>query len=216
MYDAAIKILNIISQFDYDAYIVGGFARNKYLNLSSNDIDICTNAPLDIIHDNFNIVENNSIYGSNKIEFNGYFFEITEYRKDIYYNDRYPAIIFVDTLKEDLERRDFIMNTLCIDKNGEYVDLLNSRNDIDNRIIRTIKNSDSSLEEDPLRIIRAIRFSINLDFELDKSLKNSIIKYGFKISTLSKKRIERELRQIENKNKLNKMLEELDLRKYLK
>mgnify|MGYP004507850249 CR=1 FL=1 len=216
MYEAAIKILTIISKFDYEAFIVGGYPRNKYLNLKSNDIDICTNAPLDIIKDNFQIIENNSIYGSNKIEFEGYYFEITEYRKDIYYENRYPDIIFVDTLKEDLERRDFIMNTLCIDKNGEYVDLLNSRKDIKNKVIRTIKNSDISVEEDPLRIIRAIRFSINLNFKIDESLQKSIIKYGFKIKKLSKKRIERELNQIKDKDKLNKMLEELDLKLYLK
>lgn len=216
MYEVALNILKKLNNLYYEAYIIGGYPRDKYLNIESYDIDICTNAPLDVIKDNFNIIENNSKYGSNVIEQDGYRYEITLYRKDKYIDSRYPEIIFVNTLKEDLNRRDFTINTLCIDKDGNYYDLIDAIKDIDKKIIKCINNNEISINEDPLRILRAIRLSINLNFKLDTKLYTSIKNNGHLLTKLSNNKINNELTKINDKNKLDKLLEELDLNKYLK
>ena len=79
-------------------------------------------------------------------------------------------------LREDLERRDFIINTLCIDYNGNYIDLLDARKDIDNKIIHVVGNIENKMTEDPLRIIRTLRFAADLNFEIEKNLMEFIMK----------------------------------------
>ena len=216
MLESALMLLKKINSLGYEAYIVGGFPRNKYLNINSDDIDICTNARSNFFINNFNVIKDNSRFGSVTIEYNNYNYEITTYRKDIYKGDRFPNIIFVDTLLEDLLRRDFTINTLCIDLNNNYVDLINARKDIDLKIIKTINDADISLKEDPLRIVRAIRFSINLDFKIDEALKKSIVNNKNLINNISNNRLEIELNKINKNNKYYKLIEELDLTKYLK
>lgn len=216
MLESALMLLKKINSLGYEAYIVGGFPRNKYLNINSDDIDICTNAKSNFFIDNFNVIKDNSRFGSVTIEYNNYNYEITTYRKDIYKGDRFPDIIFVDTLLEDLLRRDFTINTLCIDLNNNYVDLINARKDIDLKIIKTINDADISLKEDPLRIVRAIRFSINLDFKIDEDLKKSIVNNKNLINDISNNRLEIELNKINKNDKYYKLIEELDLTKYLK
>ena len=216
MLESALMLLKKINSLGYEAYIVGGFPRNKYLNINSDDIDICTNARSNFFINNFNVIKDNSRFGSVTIEYNNYNYEITTYRKDIYKGDRFPNIIFVDTLLEDLLRRDFTINTLCIDLNNNYVDLINARKDIDLKIIKTINDADISLKEDPLRIVRAIRFSINLDFKIDEALKKSIVNNKNLINNISNNRLEIELNKINKNDKYYKLIEELDLTKYLK
>lgn len=199
MYNCAIKILNLLCNSGYEAYIVGGYPRDKYLNILSNDIDICTNAKIDDIKEIFdNIDLTYSKYGNVILSFEGYKFDVTVFRKDKYLKNRNDVIIkYVETLFEDLKRRDFIINTLCIDKNGNYVDLFNARKDIDSKIIRMINSSDE-LIEDPLRILRAIRFATILDFKLDEELSSGIIKYGYLIKNLSNTKKKKELDKIMN------------------
>ena len=138
MYKNAIKILNILENNGYKAYIVGGYVRDKILNVKSNDIDIITNALPDEVCKIFNI-EHIDNFGSIKLKYNNYIFEVTTFRKEYYKNnDRRPyKVEYIDDLKEDLMRRDFTINSICIDKNGMYIDLLNGINDINNKIIIT-------------------------------------------------------------------------------
>lgn len=208
MYDKAITILNKISELGYEAYIVGGYPRDKYLNRKSLDIDICTNMPLDIIKKNFKVLKEYDKFGSIIIEY-GYSYEITLFRKDKYNNSRYPEITFVKTLKEDLYRRDFTINTLCIDLNGNYIDLYNAKKDIDEKIIKMIDNTDLRLKEDPLRILRAIRFSLILDFKIDAELEKEIIKNNYLISKLNPGLVDKE------KNKILKYKSEKEVKEIL-
>jgi len=200
MYKNALILLEKINKLGYEAYIVGGYSRDKYLGIKSYDIDICTNMTPDIIKKNFNVTKDNN-YGSLIID---NIYEITTYRKDIYLDSRFPKIEFVDNLEEDLKRRDFTINTLCIDYNGNYIDKLNSINDLNNKIIKTVKNSDESFNEDPLRIIRALRFKIDLDFTLSKEIIESIDKNKHLLTKVSKKRIEKEINKCRKIDDLNK------------
>lgn len=200
MYEKALDILNQISSLGYEAYIIGGYPRDKYLGITNYDIDICTNIPIKILKKKFNVVTQNLKFNSIVIN-DEYNFDITNFRKDYYENNRYPKVKLVNTLIEDLERRDFIINTLCIDKDGNYVDLLNAREDLDNRIIKTIGLANKSLKEDPLRILRAIRFSLILNFKIDSNLEKAIYENKHLLNDLSDSLIEKEI---------NKMLEKSD------
>lgn len=197
MYEKALELLCKINNLGYEAYIVGGFPRDKYLGINSTDIDICTNLRVDEAVKHFSVT-NITNYGTYKIDS----FEIATFRKDIYNESRYPIIEYVNTLEEDLLRRDFIMNTLCIDYKGNYIDKLGAINDIENMVIRTVKNSDISFKEDPLRIIRALRFKIDLNFELSSDIINSIKVNKNLINSISKSRLNKEIEKSNDRNKL--------------
>ena len=199
MKDTILELLKKIESNGFKAYIVGGYPRDLYMGKSTNDYDICTNAtPMEIKQ----IFSNSSLkreqYGSVTLFYNDLRFEITTFRKDIkYYNNRKPVEIeYIDNLLDDLKRRDFIINTICIDSNGEYIDLLNGRADIDRKIIKTVGDAYKKIEEDSLRILRAVRFATVLDFDLDKRLKEAIKKYKYLLKNLSYYRKKEELDKI--------------------
>ena len=197
MYNEALNILKKMHKLGYIGYIVGGYPRDKYLGIESYDIDICTNMKMDELFKYFD-VEDETKFGSCRIND----IEVTTFRCDIYNDSRYPVVKYVETLKEDLERRDFIINTLCIDYNGNYVDLLGAKSDIDNKIIRTVKDANLSFREDPLRMIRALRFKIDLNFSLSNDIINSINENKELINTISKTRLKKEINKCKNKELL--------------
>lgn len=198
MYELALLLLKKINDLGYVAYIVGGYPRDKYLNIESFDIDICTNMKPDMLKEYFNVTRDNG-YGSVIIDNK---FEVTTFRRDTYDNSRYPKIEYVNSLEEDLERRDFIINTLCIDYKGNYIDKLGAIKDIENKIIRTVKNSNDIFKEDPLRIVRALRFKIDLNFKLNSDIINNINEFSYLLDTISKTRLEKEIEKSHNKEEL--------------
>ena len=221
MYKKAIEVLNKLVQNGYLAYIVGGYPRDTLLDIKTKDIDICTNAkPMEIMELFDTEALSDVKYGSVNVIYKNYKFDVTTFRKDIKYEDnRKPVKIkYINDLKKDLLRRDFTINTICIDKDGNYVDLLNARSDIDNQIIRTVGNPRYRLKEDALRILRAVRFASILDFNIDKKTEYYIIKYGYLLKSLSGTRKKEELNKIfasVNKEKSRRLLIDLGLDKYL-
>jgi tRNA nucleotidyltransferase (CCA-adding enzyme) len=201
MLENIIEILKKIEDNGYNAYIVGGFVRDYYMGKISNDIDICTNALPDDIKKIFtDIVSFNPRYGSVTINYNNIKCEITTFRKDIEYeNNRKPTHIeYVSTLEEDLKRRDFTVNTLCMNKNLEIIDIFNGRDDIDHKLIKTVGHTFNKIHEDSLRILRAIRFATVLNFNLDLELENAIIENKHLLKNLSYERKKEELDKIFN------------------
>lgn len=217
----ALEVLKILNSNGFESYIVGGYVRDYILGRNSTDIDICTNAtPKDII--NIFKVKNipKNTYGSVVVNYKKKNYDITTFRKDIKYeNNRKPIKIkYINSLKKDLLRRDFTMNTLCIDANKNIVDLLNVKSDINNHIIKTVGNPRYRIKEDSLRILRAIRFSTMLDFEIDKKTKHYLTKYGYLLKKLSYNRKKEELEKIlssNNNRKGIKLILDLKLDKYL-
>lgn len=196
MYETALRLLEKISSYGYVAYMVGGYPRDLYLKRTFTDIDICTDATPMELHQIFSeVVTTNSEYGSVIVVFEKTKFEITTFRKDIKYKDhrRPEKIEYVDTLEEDIKRRDFTINTLCIDKDGNQIDLIGAKQDLDNKIIRTVINPKISLKDDALRILRAIRFATTLNFTLEPKLKTYIRKYGHLLRKISKDKKKDEL-----------------------
>jgi len=199
MLDVALKVLNEIESHGFKAYIVGGFVRDYVLGNTTNDVDICTDATPKDIKDIFeNITLPKMDYGAVRLDIKKYRFDIMTFRKEIsYYNNRKPMEVeYITDLASDLRRRDFTMNTLCMDKDGNVIDLLNGREDIENRVINTVGESISKFMEDPLRILRAVRFYTTLEFDLGEEVRLAIIQTKGEISRLSYQRKKDELDKI--------------------
>ena len=221
MLEVALKLLEEITACGFKAYIVGGFVRDYILGINSNDIDITTSAtPKDIKE----IFEDSCLpsedYGSVTVIKKGIRFEITTFRKEIgYVDNRRPAEIkYIDDLYEDLLRRDFTINTICMDEEGKIVDLLNGQEDLKNGVIRTVGVSKERFEEDVLRILRAVRFATILDFRLDSEVIDAIKDTRELLRGLSYNRKKEELDKIfgsSNANKGVELLLGLGLDKYL-
>ena len=221
MLEVALKLLEEITSRGFKAYIVGGFVRDYILGINSNDIDITTSAtPKDIKE----IFEDSCLpsedYGSVTVIKKGIRFEITTFRKEIgYIDNRRPAEIkYIDDLYEDLLRRDFTINTICMDENGEIVDLLNGQEDLRNHVVKTVGVSKERFEEDVLRILRAVRFATILDFKLDSEVVEAIKDTRELLGSLSYNRKKEELDKIfgsSNADKGVELLLGLGLDKYL-
>lgn len=193
-----ISILNKIEKNGFEAYIVGGFVRDHLLGHFSHDIDICTNAlPKDLIAIFPNANSSAEGYGSIKLMLRKYQVEITTYRKEGNYQDRRPQeIVYIQNLIEDLSRRDFTINAMCMNKKGEIVDIFHGKEDLQHKVIRVIGDVEKKLSEDPLRILRAIRFATVLSFSLDPKIVEYILQHPHCIDALSKERKREELDKI--------------------
>ena len=199
MLESALKLVKELTSHDYKAYIVGGFVRDYLLGRESQDIDVCTNATpkeiKEVFEDSFLPTED---YGSVIVNKYGIRFEITTFRKEFSYQDhRKPVEIqYIDDLYQDLLRRDFTINAICIDENGEVIDFLGGRDDLERKLIRTIGDAADRFQEDALRILRAIRFATVLDFQLDASVSSAILETRHLLSELSYQRKKEELDKI--------------------
>ena len=200
-----INVLKKIESHNFEAYVIGGYVRDKFLGVESYDIDIATNAlPKDIMSI-FNVKDATN-YGTTKISTDTYRFDIATYRKELSYENRKPEVEYINNLNEDIVRRDFTINTIAMNKDGEIIDYLNGVKDLQNKVIRCVGDPTLKLKEDPLRILRALRISIVLDFKLDDNLLNAIKKNIDLLNTLSLNRIKEEFDKIlVSNNALNGM-----------
>ena len=177
MLNTSLKVLKKIEEHGFKAYIVGGFVRDYLLGRESLDVDIATDAtPMDIKQIFNDIFIPKVEYGSVTVFVHNTRFEITTFRRELtYINNRKPVEFeYINDLLEDLKRRDFTINTICMNSAGEIIDLLNGKEDLDQKEIKTVGNSHDKFEEDSLRILRAIRFATILDFKLSKEVKEAI------------------------------------------
>lgn len=221
LYKYAIEILKKLEDNSHQAYIVGGFVRDKLLDKDSNDIDICTSATPKEIMEIFDIsTASESQYGAVRVLYKNYTYDVTTFRQEFKYEDnRKPIKIkYIKDIKKDLLRRDFTINTFCINSGEEILDFLNVRSDLDNKIIKTVGNPRYRIKEDSLRILRAIRFSAILNFNIENKTKYYIMKYAKLLTNLSFQRKKEELNKIflsSNKELGVSLILELKLDKYL-
>ena len=207
MLDVALKLLAKLTSNSYEAYIVGGFVRDYLLGIESHDIDIATNATPKEIKELFeDSCLPNEEYGSVTVILKGIRFEITTFRKEIAYeNNRKPVEIkYIDSLKDDLTRRDFTMNALCMNEKGEILDYIDGKKDIEAHLIKTIGDAREKFEEDSLRILRAVRFAATLDFSLSKEVEEAIKEKKYLLNSLSYYRKREELDKIFTSSNINK------------
>lgn len=221
MNDTIKKVLNKLEEKGYKAYLVGGYCRDYLIGKINTDYDICTNAkPKEIkqIFNKYTVPSDN--YGCVTLFIDQKRFEITTFRKDIFYlkNRRPFRIKYVNDLETDLKRRDFKMNTICMDVNGNIIDFLNGKADIENKIISVVGDTNKKLKEDSLRMLRAVRFATTLNFDLDNNLKEGIINNAHLVKNLSYDRRKSELERIfssPNCSRGLKLIKELGLCDYL-
>ena len=218
--DKIIKnILNQIENEGYEAYIVGGFVRDKLLKINTYDVDICTNALPVNLRSIFKITQKSNGYGGFNIKIKKYNIDITTYRKEVRYDNRKPIEVeYISNLFEDIKRRDFTINSLCMDKNDNVIDLIGATEDINKRIVKVIGDANEKFVQDPLRMLRAIRFATILDFNIEKETYASLCLNSKLVSTLSGERIKEELSKIlSNKNYENglKLLKETNVSKFI-
>lgn len=187
-----VSILNKLSTNGYKGYIVGGAVRDYIMGREPHDWDIATNAKPEYVKEIFEKTIDTGIkHGTVTALIDGEGFEITTYRADGKYSDgRHPdGVRFMSRIEDDLGRRDFTINAMAMDINGQIVDPYNGLDDIKNGIIRCVGNPDERFSEDALRMMRAVRFESKFGFELDDSVKNAIKRNVSKLSNVSSERI---------------------------
>lgn len=197
----AMKILSKLNSFGYEAYIVGGCVRDLIRGVNPNDWDICTNASPDKVQGCFKgykIIETGLKHGTVTIVLDGESFEVTTYRIDGIYEDgrRPKSVIFTSNLKEDLSRRDFTINAIAMDLDGNIIDPFNGKFDIENKIIRCVGDPDKRFKEDGLRILRALRFSSSLDYKIENETYKSLKKNKEMLDNIAIERVNSEISKI--------------------
>lgn len=170
-----LEILNRLHKHSYEAYFVGGAVRDYLQNVPVSDIDITTNAlPEDIAKLFSDVTMEGEKYYSCRIHWQGYTYEVTTFRKDVFYQDhRHPVTEVASTLQEDLKRRDFTINAIAMDKNQKIIDVYHGKQDIENKIIRTIGEPKVRFDEDGLRVLRALDFASRWNYVLDTEILHS-------------------------------------------
>jgi tRNA nucleotidyltransferase (CCA-adding enzyme) len=193
-------------------YYVGGYVRDYLLNRKYSDIDIAVEANSYeemkeyLLEKGYKIFLENPEYYTIRAQdvttnINGKYLtaDFVLCRKDGYYKDgRHPESVSIGTLYDDCSRRDFTINAMAIDYDtGELIDYFNGKNDLENKIIKCVGSPSYRFNEDCLRILRAIRFSVILNFELDSDLLYELIsnhdKYSKMLKNIPIERIQNEL-----------------------
>ena len=215
-------IINKIYQNNYEAYIVGGCVRDAILGFEPNDYDITTSASPNTIQEifkDFKCIETGIEHGTVSVLMEDEIFEITTYRIEGEYKDhrRPDKVDFTDRLEEDLKRRDFTINAMAYNEKKGLIDLFGGKEDLNNKIIKTVGNPYDRFNEDGLRMIRAIRFSSKLNFTIEKETLKAIYDKSFIINNISLERITDEFTKIilSDKPENIKYLFETKLLKYL-
>ncbi|WP_087971511.1 CCA tRNA nucleotidyltransferase [Oceanobacillus rekensis] len=165
----AKPVLEHIEKHNHRAYFVGGCVRDFLLNRPLGDIDIATSASPEYIQEIFpKVIPVGIEHGTVIVRHGKESYEVTTFRIDGDYSDkRHPDTVqFIDRIDKDLERRDFTINALAMNLSGDMIDLFGGKEDIQNKVIRTVGNGYRRFTEDPLRIIRALRFSSQLGFTI--------------------------------------------------
>ena len=190
------QILKQIQAAGFEAYAVGGCVRDSILGRTPDDWDITTSAKPGQIKEIFRRTVDTGIqHGTVTVMLDKEGFEVTTYRVDGEYEDsRHPKeVLFTASLEEDLKRRDFTINAMAYNESAGLVDIFGGIKDLEKGIIRCVGNPMERFTEDALRIMRAIRFSAQLGYEIEENTKTAIEKLAPTLNRISAERIQVEL-----------------------
>lgn len=192
----ANKIITRLTEAGYEAYVVGGCVRDAILGRPAADWDITTNARPEQVKALFSRTIDTGIqHGTVTVLQGKEGFEVTTYRIDGEYQDgRHPSeVIFTPSLLEDLKRRDFTINAMAYNEAEGLIDAFDGMKDLKNRRIRCVGEPKERFTEDALRILRAVRFSAQLNFEIEKNTRAAIAEFADSLTRISAERIQTEL-----------------------
>jgi poly(A) polymerase len=210
MKKAALSIINKLNEHGFQAVYAGGFVRDHILGVQSNDIDIATNALPEQIESLFEkTIPIGKAFGVINVIIDNNEFEIATFRNDGFSSDgRHPDSVTFSSMEEDAKRRDFTINGMFFDPiKQEIIDFVGGQEDIKKQIIRFIGNPEQRINEDKLRMLRAIRFSTKLNFSFDKDSFDAIKEHASEIVSVSPERIFDEFLKILRTRKYRKALE---------
>lgn len=190
------QIIKTLQSHGYEAYAVGGCVRDSLLGRTPGDWDITTSALPEETKALFDKTFDTGIeHGTITVLMGKEGFEVTTYRIDGKYEDsRHPSeVTFTRCLSEDLLRRDFTINAMAYNDEDGIVDLFDGMADLEKKVIRCVGNAEARFGEDALRIMRAVRFSAQLGFEIEEQTQAAIRKLAFSLKNISAERIQVEL-----------------------
>lgn len=188
------SVLIRLCENGHTAYAVGGCVRDMYMGTVPNDYDIATSATPDETEKCFydmRVIKTGIKHGTVTVIFDDEPIEITTYRIDGNYTDnRHPSSVeFSINVEDDLARRDFTVNAMCCDAEGNFIDIFGGIDDIDNKIIRCVGDANRRFNEDALRILRALRFASTLGFNIEKNTEQAIRQNRYLLKNISSERI---------------------------
>jgi len=203
------KMLVELSDTGFEAYVVGGSVRDWLLGQEPKDWDITTKARPEQILKLFIDAKYENRFGTVIVPFRTDdgtvtdVVEITTYRSEQGYSDRrHPdEVIFEDKLENDLARRDFTINALAMDASGKLVDIFGGEKDLKKKIIRTVGEPEDRFKEDALRLLRAVRLSVQLNFSIEPKTERAMLKLAGSIKFVAAERIRDELIKILSSDK---------------
>ena len=194
--EKAKKVVNTIQAAGFEAYVVGGCVRDSVLGRQPQDWDITTSAKPEQVKALFpRTIDTGLQHGTVTVMQDREGFEVTTYRIDGEYEDsRHPKeVVFTPNLEEDLKRRDFTINAMAYNEEKGLVDIFGGMEDIRLGRIRCVGRAEERFGEDALRMLRAIRFSAQLGYEIDEETKQGIRRLAPTLKNISAERIQTEL-----------------------
>ncbi len=192
-------ILSTINKNGFEAFVVGGCVRDYLMQKTPKDYDITTSAkPEDVKKIFEKTVDTGLQHGTVTIVLNKENYEVTTYRIDgEYENNRTPKeVYFTENLEKDLERRDFTMNAIAYNEQSNFLDPFKGQEDIKRKLIRGVGVARTRFQEDALRMFRAIRFSVQLGFEIEESTYDAILTENYLVENLSAERVREEFTKL--------------------
>ena len=195
----AARILRVLEEHGYEAFVVGGCVRDSLLGRNPNDWDITTSAlPLQVKALFRRTIDTGLKHGTVTILMDGEPFEVTTYRVDGEYLDgRHPSeVTFTASLQEDLQRRDFTINAMAYSEKKGLQDLFGGLPDLEKGLIRAVGDPAKRFGEDALRIMRAVRFAAQLGYEVEADTVQAMKELAPTLSKISAERIAAELEKL--------------------
>lgn len=198
--EPAFTLIHRLNQ-QYEAVLVGGAVRDLLLKRPLSDLDLATSAKPDEVRaclSDYPILTIGIKHGTLTVMVDKQPVEITTYRREAGYLDRrHPSeVVFTSSLLEDLKRRDFTINALCLKEDGTLVDCFDGTGDLNRRLIRAIGNPAERFNEDALRILRALRFCAQLDFTIEEKTSQALRACQNNLSQIAIERIMKEFTQL--------------------
>lgn len=217
----ASPVLKKLEDAGFEAYFVGGSVRDFLLKREINDVDIATSATPDEVKGIFSKTVDIGIeHGTVLVLVNNGAYEITTFRTESEYQDyrRPKEVSFIRNLKEDLQRRDFTMNAIAMDRNRKLIDPFNGYRAIKERLIQTVGSPNDRFQEDALRMMRAVRFVSQLSFQIEGATVQALAKLVHLLDNIAVERKRAEFEKLligKNKTNALKILLETNIHSFL-
>ncbi|SLJ90945.1 tRNA nucleotidyltransferase (CCA-adding enzyme) [Paenibacillus sp. RU5A] len=190
------QVLRTLNETGYEAYWVGGCVRDELLERSVDDMDVTTSASPEQVMELFaDCIPTGLQHGTVTVRSGGFYFEVTTFRTESEYKDnrRPTAVQFVQDVKEDLQRRDFTMNALAMDRDGNIVDPFGGQSDIQDGRVRCVGSAAERFGEDALRMLRCVRFASVFDFKIAYNTWKGLVRQKDLLQHIAMERVRTEM-----------------------